>query len=77
MLEFIAIYFYDYMNKWYWILHRTGQALQVSSNDQSSKELCLDMVEKLQSDGSLPRCKVAMGGFRPPPNYKKRPICDQ
>ncbi len=76
MLEFIAIYFYDYMDKWYWILHRSGGPLKISPYDNTSKDLCLERIRILQDDGSLPICKVAMGGFREPPNYKERSICD-
>ena len=77
MLEFIAIYFHDYGDKWYWVLHRTGEPLKISPCDNTSKELCLERIGILQSDGSLPSCKVVMGGFQEPPNYKKRPICAQ
>lgn len=75
--QFIAIYHHDYQDKWYWVLHTPGGALRISPCDNRSEELCRQRIEILQSDGSLPQCRVISGGPQTPPNYKNRPMCDE
>lgn len=77
MSQFIAIYHHDYENRWYWVLHTSGEQLRVSPCDNTSEERCRERVRILQEDETLPKCRVIVGGAQEPPSYQDRPICDE